>query len=95
MRDWPYGNWMKIGIDSWTLGMEASTVIGLRMAKLAAGGPAAAIEAQRMVAEKMQAALELQAAAAMGKLGSTPDAQARRTLSHYRRKVRANAKRLR
>ncbi len=90
----PYADWMKIGLDSWMLGMEASTVIGLRMAKLAAGGPNAAAEAQQMVAEKMQAAWELQVAAVTGKLGSTPQDQASKTLRHYRRKVRANAKRL-
>lgn len=90
----PYADWMKIGLDSWMLGMEASTVIGLRLTKLAAGGPAATSEAQRMVAEKMQAAWELQVAAATGRLGSTPHAQASKTLRHYRRKVRANARRL-
>ncbi|KTF70762.1 hypothetical protein ACNFJ7_15375 [Sphingomonas sp. HT-1] len=94
MRNAPYADWMKIGIDSWMLGWEASTVIGLRMAKLAAGGPAASAEAQRMIAEKMQAAFELQVAATTGKLGSTPHAQASKALLHYRRKVRANAKRL-
>lgn len=90
----PYADWMKIGFDSWMLGMEASTVIGLRLTKLAAGGPAASVEAQRMVAEKMQAAWELQVAAATGRLGNTPHAQASKALKHYRRKVRANAKRL-
>lgn len=90
----PYADWMKIGLDSWMLGMEASTVIGLRLAKLAAGGPAATAEAQRMVSEKMQAAWELQVAAATGRLGSTPHGQADRAIRHYRRKVRANARRL-
>ncbi|WP_066724730.1 hypothetical protein [Sphingomonas pituitosa] len=94
MRNSPFSDWMKIGMDSWMLSMEASTVIGLRMAKLAAGGPNAAAEAQHMVTEKMQAAWELQVAAVTGRLGSTPEAQASKTLRHYRRKVRANAKRL-
>ena len=40
------------------LGAEAWMVVALRLAKLAAGGPAAALEAQRMVAEKSAAALE-------------------------------------
>src|SRR5262245_25847342 len=47
------------------LGFEAWMVIGLRTTKLAMGGPAAMLEAQRMVAEKTAAMLEGQAAAGM------------------------------
>ena len=37
------------------LGMEAHSVIGLRMKRMAAGGPAAIVEANQMVTEKVAA----------------------------------------
>ena len=81
-------------MDAWSLGLEASTVVGLRMWKLAAGGAAAEAEAVRMVSEKVEAGLALQARAMSGGLGATPQSAAAQTLSHYRRKVRANRRRL-
>lgn len=94
MTRWPYGGWASVGIDAWALGMEASAVIGLRVMRIAAGGAAAAGEAQLMVSEKMQAAFELQTAMVTGQLGVTPLSGARKVLRHYRRKVKANRKRL-
>jgi hypothetical protein len=81
-------------LDAWTLGMESSAVIGLRMVKIAAGGPGASEEAARMFSEKLQSGLELQAALMTGRLGTTPLAGTQKTLRHYRRKVKANRKRL-
>ena len=81
-------------MDSWALGMEASTVIGLRTLKLAAGGAAAQREAELMVDEKVRAAAALQFKAMTGGLGVTPDVATRKVLAHYRRKVRANRHRL-
>ena len=43
---------ISLAFDLARLGFEAWMVIGLRTAKLAMGGPAAMLEAQRMVAEK-------------------------------------------
>jgi hypothetical protein len=40
------------------LGMEAHAVVGLRMSKMAAGGPAAVLEAHRIVTEKVSALAE-------------------------------------
>ena len=74
--------------------MEASTVIGLRTLKLAAGGEAASAEAERMVSEKLDSALALQTLAMTGGLGFSPAGAASKTLAHYRRKVRANRRRL-
>ena len=81
-------------MDAWALGMEASTVVGLRVAKMAMGGAAAGDEAQRMVSEKIQSTLELQAALMTGRLGTTPLAGTQKVLRHYRRKVKANRRRL-
>lgn len=85
---------MSLAFDGWMLGVESSAVIGLRMAALSQGGSAAAAEAQRMVAEKLRAAIELQALALTGALGTTTNAAAATSIAHYGRKVRANRRRL-
>lgn len=94
MYKWPYAGWFGAGMDAWSLGMEASTVIGMRAARMARGGAGAEDEAQRMVSEKMQSVFELQMAMMTGHLGTTPLAGTRKVIRHYRRKVKANRKRL-
>ena len=94
MYRWPYSAWTDAGINAWSLGMEASTVIGLRMAKMATGGDASGAEARRMVAEKIESAIDLQTAMLTGKLGMNPLEGTQKVLRHYRRKVRANRRRL-
>jgi hypothetical protein len=86
--------WFAIGLDTWRLGLEASTVIGLRTMKIAQGGPAAEAETRRMIAEKVEAAAALQTRALTGGLGGTPATASARTVAHYRRKVKANRRRL-
>jgi hypothetical protein len=86
--------WTSLAFDSWALGMEASAVIGLRMMKLAAGGAAAQAEAQLMVSEKLATSMTLPMLAATGQLGATGPAIAAGSLTHLRRKVRANRRRL-
>ncbi len=86
--------WLRASLAAWSLGIEASTVIMLRTMKIAAGGQAGEIEAQRMVSEKIEAGLDLQTKALTGGLGYTPASAANQTLAHYRRKVRANRRRL-
>jgi hypothetical protein len=90
----PRNPWIGLGWDAWTLGLEASSVIGLRTLKMAAGGEAATVEANRMVQEKVEAGLALQTKFMTGGLGLTPASAAAKTMSHYRRKVRANQRRL-
>jgi hypothetical protein len=87
-------SWERLAWDGWALGMEASTVVGLRALRLSGGGRPAKQERQRMVAEKVDAALALQAAALTGGLGVTPQQTTSKSLAHYRRKVRANRRRL-
>ncbi|GJD52597.1 hypothetical protein OPKNFCMD_5363 [Methylobacterium crusticola] len=82
-----FGPWLQLSLDAARLGMEAQTVIALRLAKLSLGGPAAQVEAQRMVTEKMVAAAEAAVTIATG-------GTAARVVTDYRRKVRANARRL-
>ncbi|MDE1148024.1 MAG: hypothetical protein PW843_15595 [Azospirillaceae bacterium] len=86
--------WLRTGFDSWMLGVEAMQVITLRTWKLAAGGAAAQTEAQRMVTEKIAAGLDLQLRAMTGDLGMDAHGATAKVLAHYRRKVRANRRRL-
>jgi hypothetical protein len=62
--------------------------------KIAAGGAAGEAEARRMVTEKVDAALSLQTLAMTGGVGASPERAAATTMAHYRRKVRANRRRL-
>ena len=86
--------WLRLGWDAWMLGAESASVVGLRTLKIAQGGAAAEVEARRMVSEKVDAAQALGAMALTGALGFTAPSVAAKTLKHYRRKVRANRRRL-
>ncbi|RYF88731.1 MAG: hypothetical protein EON95_19885 [Caulobacteraceae bacterium] len=76
------------------LAMEANTVIGLRLLKAAAGGPAADLEAGRMISEKVSAAFDLQAQLVTAALTGAHAGAPSRAVAMYRRKVRANRRRL-
>lgn len=86
--------WMKLSLDMMALSAESSGVMALRMMKLAAGGTAATDEAQRMVSEKIAAAAEAQTRAWADALTGSSHLTAQRTVTRYRRKVRANRRRL-
>ncbi len=86
--------WLRLSQDAWMLGAEAATVMTLRTLKIAAGGPDAGREADRMVSEKIEAAQALQAMAMTGALGFTAPGVVDKSIKHYRRKVRANRRRL-
>lgn len=86
--------WAGMAWNAWAMGLEASTVIGLRTLKIAAGGPAAQAEIDLMVSEKVVAALSLPMLAMTGQLGATGPAVAARSLTHLRKTVRANRRRL-
>lgn len=86
--------WAGLAWNAWAMGLEASTVIGLRTMKIAAGGPAAQAEIDLMVNEKVTAAMTLPMLAMTGQLGTTGPAVAARSLTHLRKKVRANRRRL-
>jgi hypothetical protein len=69
------------------LSLESQQAIWLRTMRLALGGPAAGTEATRMVSEKIAAATAAAHAVTAG-------ASADQVVGSYRRKVRANIKRL-
>lgn len=87
-------SWLSLAFGTWQATLEAQQVIGLRLARLAGGGKSAGAEAIRMTSEKISALSEAQAAATtallMGKAAIIPS----RTLALYRRKMRANRRRL-
>jgi hypothetical protein len=82
-----FGKWMKLALDTSLLALESQQVIGLRVLKLALGGDAATREANRMVAEKATAFGEAATKVATGKT-------TRSVVKGYRKKVRANRRRL-
>ncbi len=86
--------WTRAGLDAWALGADASAVIALRLAKAASGNDGDGEEARLMIAEKMQAAWEMQLGLLTGRFGATPLARTQKTIRHYRRKVVANRQRL-
>ena len=80
-------------MNAGSLGIGGSSVIALRTLKITAGGVVAEVEACRIVSEKIEAGLALQALALTGGLGLTASSAATKMVAHYRRKVRANRRR--
>ena len=87
-------DWLRASFGLWMLTGEMTVVIAMRGVKLAAGGPAAAVEFHRMVTEKIAAGFALQARAWSGQLGSTAPAVIDRSTRYYQRRVSANRRRL-
>jgi hypothetical protein len=77
------------------VGWDANLVVAMRLMRLAVGGALAQREAQRMVAEKIAAIAEAQAAAITKLIMGGGMAAATKSASAiYQRKVRANRRRL-
>lgn len=77
------------------LGVEAQTVIALRMMRLASGGVHAQDEAQRMITEKIVAVAEAQTAAIAAMINGDKDhVVAAKALRTFKKRVRANKRRL-
>ena len=90
-------SWPRLMTDSSRLMADAGAVMMLRTWRIMAGGTAAAIETERMLAEKVDAGIELAGAlagAAVTGRPHSPHAAARKALTVYGRHVRANRKRL-
>ena len=90
----PRDSWFGVWLDAFSLGLEAASVVGLRVLTIGAGGGAGLAEAQRMISEKIEVSLTLQVKAMTGGLGITALSAATGTLDHYRQKVLANQSRL-
>ena len=93
MKTAQLADWSGMWLDTLSLTMDATVVVGLRIGKIARGGPAGCDEARLMVSEKLRAALEMQA-----KLGSdltsSPLRRGQDVLGHYGQIVHANRIRL-
>jgi hypothetical protein len=79
-------SWMRLVTDTTLLGLEAHSVIGLRLAQIAMG-QGTPTEAHLMMTEKMLAFMDAATTVAAG--GS-----AHAIVEDYRRRVQANAQRL-
>ena len=88
-----YARWQSLAFESWSLWADAGAVIGLRLLRMAGGGPLAEREGQRMVSEKIAANTELALNLMFGGL-RTPDQTAQTIVRHYGGKVSANRRRL-
>ena len=81
-------------MDAWALAVESNMVIAMRLGSMAFGGPAAAKEAERMVAEKVTANFALGMDLMTGKFGMRPEAIMSGSIAHYSKAVVANRRRL-
>ena len=87
--------WLDLSFKAFQLGLEAQSVIALRMMRLASGGARAQAEARRMVVEKATATAEAQLAATTAALaGSKDHVIAEKAMKVFRKRVRANKRRL-
>ena len=86
---------MNVWIEAARFGTDMQRAMALRLMRLASGGPLAESEARRMVSEKVAAFSEAQGAIMTALMtGSSLDTAAARVYAPYRRRVRANSRRL-
>ena len=86
--------WLTLSRDTIMLGLEAQSVIGLRLIKAAMGGEAAQREVALMVTEKAQAIVDAQLVLAESALAGQPHLGPGRAVALYRKRVQANQRRL-
>ena len=86
--------WLSLSMDAMRLSMETQSVIGLRMVKAAFGGPDAGEEAALMISEKIQAAFDANLVVARSVLAGDGHLAPARAVALYRRRVKANQRRL-
>ena len=86
--------WLSLSMNAWRLGLESQAVISLRLLKAAGGGAGAAREAEIILAEKVAATLALPGQVMGAGLDLIGPAAPSKAIAHFRRKVRANQRRL-
>lgn len=86
--------WLNLALDTTRLSLEAWRVIGLRTLEMAAGGEGARREAARLVPEKMSALVDAQMGLVFDMARGQSHLSAQRMVAMYRRRVRANYRRL-
>jgi hypothetical protein len=84
-----------IWFESVRFAYEVQGVVSMRLVRLAQGGPQAAVEAQQMIAEKLEALVDAETAIANALFhGEGLLVAADRAYAPVRRRVRANSLRL-
>jgi hypothetical protein len=87
--------WLELSLKAVQMGMEAQSVIAIRMLRLATGGARMEAEASRMVTDKVAAAAEGQAVAAVSALsGRSPHVVESRAPRVGKKLVHTNKRRL-
>jgi hypothetical protein len=89
-----FKSWFPLAYEAAQLGFDAQRVITLRFMRLATGGASGQDEAQRMISEKSAAFAEAQIAAAGPLAGGKSDVATKKVLAVYKKRVRANKRRL-
>jgi hypothetical protein len=90
-----WNTWCALSLQAARLGWEAQSVIALRMMRLATQSAGSQAEARRMVTEKVAALAEAQTAAAGAAIkGGTDHHVVKKVLGVYKKRVRANRRRL-
>ena len=89
-----FDSWLRLTVQAAQLGLEAQSVIALRLMRLAGGGAPGLTEARRMVTDKMAALTEAQLAAAPTVPIGTSHKVAAKVLRVFTKRVRANKNRL-
>ena len=95
MQRYLFNPWFALTLKTVQLGLDAQSVIALRMIRLGSGGASAKAEMSRMVIEKAAAVAEAQVAATVAVIrGRRDHAVAGKALKVFSKRVRANKRRL-
>ena len=90
-----WSDWFALSMQTAKLGWEAQGVMALRVMRMAAQPARSQTEARRMVTEKVAALGEAQAATVAAVIrGGKSHRVAKKVLSVYKKRVRANRRRL-
>jgi hypothetical protein len=89
-----FNSWLALTFQAAQLGLEAQSVVALRLMRLAGGGTHGFAEANLMVPDKIAALAEAQFAAAAAVMTGNSHRGAKKVLHMFRKRVRANRKRL-
>lgn len=87
-------DWFSLAAQMWLGALEAQQVVALRTVKMMRGGAGAGPEMQQMVSEKIDAAMKAQQSGMELMLAGNGEQIASKTVSAYRRTIRANRRRL-
>jgi hypothetical protein len=90
-----WNSWFALSSQAMTLGLEAQSVIALRLMRIAGGGALGQAETERMMTEKVAAFGEAQAAAMAGAFGGdSSESIGKKVMGIYSKRVRGNQRRL-